>query len=122
VVIVLAALFVPVIAFEGTSGPASLRRSAALVKVQILKTIVLLAGSIGLAAVVGPLLGTLLILVTGAPFPVANIVAGVTFAVLMPYVGLTMAYLYFDARVRSELAREGTEASDTLPAEIRSAS
>ncbi len=51
------------------------------------------------------MLGTILILLTGAPFPIANIVAGVTYAVLMPYVGLTMAYLYFDARVRSRLAR-----------------
>ena len=104
VVIVLAALFVPVIAFEGASALASLRRSAALVRIQILKTVVLLAGSLLLAGIVGPILGTLLILVTGLPFPVANVVAGVTYAVLMPYVGLTMAYLYFDARVRSELA------------------
>ena len=116
-VIVLAALFVPVIAFEGPSALGSLRRSAALVRVQVLKTVVLLASSILLAGIVGPILGTLLILVTGAPFPLANIVAGVTYAVLMPYVGLTMAYLYFDARVRAELAREGN-APVTLPAEI----
>jgi hypothetical protein len=120
VVIVLAALFVPVIAFEGTSALGSLRRSAALVRVQVLKTVILLATSIALAGVVGPLLGTLLILVTGAPFPIANIVAGVTYAVLMPYVGLTMAYLYFDARVQSELAHEDTDL--TLPAEIEPAS
>ena len=35
----------------------------------------------------------------------ANTVAGVTI-VVMPYVGLTMGYLYFDARVRSELAHD----------------
>jgi hypothetical protein len=33
-----------------------------------------------------------------------------------------MAYLYFDARVRSELAHDGSGDSDTLPAEIGSAS
>ncbi len=118
VVIVLAALFVPVIAFEGASAVGSLRRSAALVRVQILKTVVLLASSILLAGVVGPILGTVLILLTGAPFPLANVVAGVTYAVLMPYVGLTMAYLYFDARVRSELDREEAGRSAVLPAEI----
>jgi hypothetical protein len=109
---------VPVIAFEGASAVASLRRSSSLVRRQILKTAVLLATSIALASAVGPILGTVLILVTGAPFPLANIVAGVTYAVLMPYVGLTMAYLYFDARVRSHLARDDEYREVVLPAEI----
>jgi hypothetical protein len=78
---------------------------------------VLLTSSILIAGIVGPLVGTLLILVTGAPFPVANLVSGVTYAVLMPYVGLTMAYLYFDARVRSELERDD-QAPVALPAEV----
>ena len=120
VVIFLAALFAPVIAFEGASALGSLRRSAQLVRVQRLKTIVLLTSSILLAGVVGPILGTLLILVTGLPFPVANVVSGVTYAVLMPYVGLTMAYLYFDARVRSELAAATADRPSTLPAEVGS--
>ena len=118
VVIFLAALFAPVIAFEGASALGSLRRSAALVRVQRLKTVVLLTSSILLAGIVGPILGTLLILVTGLPFPVANVVSGVTYAVLMPYVGLTMAYLYFDARVRSELAGGEAGPPSVLPAEI----
>lgn len=116
VVIFMAALFAPVIAFEGGTGLGSLRRSATLVRVQRMKTVVLLTSSILLAGVVGPILGTLLILVTGAPFPLANLVSGITYAVLMPYVGLTMAYLYFDARVRSEVERD--EAPVLLPAEI----
>jgi hypothetical protein len=118
VVIVLAALFVPVIAFEETSAMASLRRSAALVRPQVLKTVVLLATSILLAGAVGPLLGTILILLTGAPFPVANIVAGVTYAVLMPYVALTIAYLYFDARVRIALSNKAVRVPAIIPAEI----
>ena len=116
--VVLFALFVPVIVFEGPAAVASLRRSAALVRHQLLKTAILLATSICWPGSLGPILGTLLILITGAPFPVANIVAGVTFAVLMPYVALTMAYLYFDARVRSELARDDPPVRDILPPEI----
>lgn len=121
VLIVLFALYVPVIAFEGAAAVGSLRRSAALVRHQIIKTAILLATSIALAGLVGPLLGTILILVTGAPFSVANIVAGVTYAVLMPYVGLTMAYLYFDARVRSNLARDDLQLPEILPAEVEPA-
>ena len=85
---------------------------------RIIKTALLLATSILVAGALGPLLGTILILLTGAPFPLANIVAGVTYAVLMPYVGLTVAYLYFDARIRSELARDEVRVADVLPAEI----
>ena len=118
VVILLTALYVPVIAFEGASAIASLRRSAALVRRQVLKTLVILASAILLAGVAGPLFGTVLILVTGAPFPVANIVAGVTYAVLMPYVGLTIAYLYFDARVRSHVGHDGVHVPEILPAEM----
>ena len=58
----------------------------------------------------GPLLGALLILVTNAPFWLVNVVAGVVYAVAMPFVALATAYAYFDARVREELegaARSG---------------
>ena len=66
--------------------------------------------------VAGPLIGALLILVTDAPFWLVNVVAGVVYAVTMPFVALTTAYVYFDARVRDELAAEREPAE--LPAEI----
>ena len=118
VLVMLFALFVPVIVFQGSSALASLRRSAALVRHQVWKTVVLLTASILLAGAVGPVLGTILILVTGAPFPVANIVAGATYAALMPFIGLTMAYLYFDARIRTSLARRDVRVTEVAPAEI----
>jgi hypothetical protein len=118
VLVVLFALFVPVIVFEGSSALASLRRSATLVRHQAVKTVVLLTASLLLAGAVGPVLGTILILVTGAPFPVANIVAGATYAALMPFVALTMAYLYFDARIRTSLVRHTVRVPEVAPAEI----
>ena len=45
-----------------------------------------------------------------------NIVGGVVYAVTMPFVALTTTYVYFDARVRSEL--EGEHHPVELPAEI----
>jgi hypothetical protein len=47
---------------------------------------------------------------------VLNTVAGVVYAVAMPFVALVTAYLYFDARARDELAPEPDP--DELPAEI----
>ena len=45
-----------------------------------------------------------------------NVVAGVVYALAMPFVALTTAYMYFDARVRNEL--EPQETAEELPAEI----
>ncbi len=70
-----------------------------------------------LALAAGPLLGALLILVTDAPLALLNLVAGVVYALAMPFVALTTSYVYFDARARFELERE--EEPDQLPAEIR---
>ena len=61
-------------------------------------------------------LGALLILVTNAPLWLANVVAGAVYALTMPFVALTTAYVYFDARVRGELA--GEHEPGELPAEI----
>ena len=64
----------------------------------------------------GPLLGALLIILTSAPLPLLNVVAGVVYALAMPFVALTTSYVYFDARTRRELEPE--RGPDELPAEI----
>ena len=63
----------------------------------------------------GPLLGALLIFATDAPLALLNIVAGVFYALAMPFVALTTAYVYFDARVKFALAPRD---EPVLPAEI----
>ena len=70
-----------------------------------------------LVLVAGPFVGALLILLTGAPLELLNLVAGVVYALAMPFVALTTAYVYFDARTRLEL--EPADEPDELPAEIR---
>jgi hypothetical protein len=66
--------------------------------------------------VAGPLLGAVLIFVTDAPLALLNLVAGVVYALAMPFVALTTSYVYFDARARVEL--EPADEPDELPAEI----
>ena len=70
----------------------------------------------GIVLLLGPLIGTLLILATSAPFWLVNVIAGAIYAMAMPLVALTTAYVYFDCRVRDELSTE--EVGDRLPAEI----
>jgi len=62
------------------------------------------------------LLGALLILLPDASLPLLNIVAGVVYALAMPFVALATTYVYVDARVREELAPE--PGPHGLPAEI----
>jgi hypothetical protein len=109
------ALIAPVIELEDVPAYAALRRSGALVRRRWLKVASLIVAGGAIVVVAGPLLGVLLILGTDAPFWLVNVVAGVVYAVAMPFVGITTAYVYFDARVGGELEQRGPA---VLPAEI----
>ena len=99
-------LIAPVTELERVSGLAALRRSGRLVRKRWLKVTTLIVVGGALVLVIGPLIGVLLILSTDAPFWLVNVIAGIVYAVTMPFVALTTAYVYFDARVRTELADE----------------
>ena len=68
------------------------------------------------ALAAGPLLGVLLIFTTNMPLAFLNVVAGVVYALALPYVALVTAYVYFDARARGE--PEPADEREVLPAEI----
>jgi len=109
-------LVAQVVELEGGSAVGALRRSAALVRGHWFR-IASLVGVCGLIALaIGPLLGSLLILLTDAPLPLLNVVAGIVYALAMPFVALTTSYAYFDVRVRDELERK--QAPVIMPAEI----
>ena len=112
------ALIVPVTELENPSGLGALRRSGHLVGRRWLKVACLTVFSLGLVLLTGPLLGTLLVLVTSLSLTVVNAVAGVVYAVLMPYVAITTAYVYFDVRVRQELADSDEQDHAVLDAEL----
>ena len=111
------ALIAPVVELEDVTARAALRRSRLLVRGHWLKVTSLVVAGGGLVLVLGPLIGALLILATDAPFWLVNVIAGIIYAVTMPIVALTTAYLYFDCRVREEQRTD--EVGDVLPAEIR---
>jgi hypothetical protein len=105
-----------VIVVEEPPGLGSLRRSRKLVRHHWLRVASLVGIGALLALVAGPLIGALLILLTDAPLALMNVLAGVVYALAMPFVALLTSYLYFDARARNELGDEGEP--DELPAEI----
>ncbi|HSC51246.1 MAG TPA: hypothetical protein VLD16_13360 [Gaiellaceae bacterium] len=109
-------LIAPVVELEGVGALTGLRRSGRLVRGRWLKVASLIVVGGGLALVTGPLIGSLLILVTGAPFWLVNVTSGFIYAVTMPFVAVTSVYVYFDAGVRTEHEAEHEEV--LLPAEI----
>jgi hypothetical protein len=110
------ALAAPVVELEDRRPYEALRRSAALVRGRWLRVGSLVGVSAALAIFTGPLLGAILIILTDTPFALLNIVAGVVYALAMPYVALVTSYVYFDARTRVEL--EPVEDVSELPAEV----
>jgi hypothetical protein len=109
-------LAAPVVALEGRRPFAALRRSGELVSRRWIRVASLVGTSAALALLAGPLLGAILIFLTDTPLGTLNIVAGVVYALAMPFVALVTAYVYFDARTRVEL--EPVERVAELPAEI----
>ena len=110
------ALIAPSIELEELSAVGGLRRSGRLVQGKWVKVTSLIVIGGALAVVVGPIVGALLILGTDAPFWLVNVVAGVIYALTMPLVAITTAYVYFDRRVADALA--GDREPAVLPAEI----
>ena len=110
------ALLAPVAELEDRGGRDALRRSAELVRGHWLRvgSLVVLGGMLALLS--GPLLGALLIFVWNSSLVLLNLVAGIVYAVALPFVALVTSYVYFDARTRHEL--EPAERPDELPAEI----
>ena len=109
-------LLAPVIELEDERAIASLRRSGRLVSRRWWRVGSLVGVSAVVALAAGPLLGALLIFATSAPLALLNIVAGVVYALAMPFVALVTVYVYVDARARLEL--EAFDSRSELPAEI----
>ena len=111
------ALLVPAVELEDQSAVGALRRSGRLVRLQWLKVGTLVVVAAAIAIVAGPLLGALLILLVDAPFALVNVIAGLVYAVAMPFVGIATTYVYYDTLARERLG-EREQAPAELPAEI----
>jgi hypothetical protein len=109
-------LHAQVVELEERPALASLRRSAQLVRGRWIRVASLVGAGALIALGAGPLLGALLIFLTDAPLALLNVVAGIVYALAMPFVALTTSYVYFDARTRLEL--EPRDEPSELPAEI----
>jgi hypothetical protein len=110
-------LLAQVIVLEDHPARGAMRRSGRLVGRHWAKagSLMLLVAGVGL--LLGPVVGTLLLLLTSASFDFVNLVSGLIYVVTLPFVAVVTTYLYFDLLVRERLAPEATTAQ-VLPAEI----
>ena len=109
-------LLAPVVELEERTAGSALRRSAGLVRGRWIRVGSLVGLSAAVALAAGPLLGVVLIFLTNMPLALLNVVAGIVYALSLPFVALVTAYVYFDARVTGEL--EPADRRRELPAEI----
>ena len=109
-------LLAPVVELEDRGALEALRRSAGLVRRRWLRVATLVGLGSLIALLAGPLVGALLIFVSNSSLALLNLVAGIVYAIALPFVALVTCYVYFDARVREEL--EPRDVRRELPAEI----
>jgi hypothetical protein len=101
------AFAVPAVAIEKGSARVALRRSRQLVRGRWWPVALLLTIVVGFGAVSGPLVGVVLLLVFGGlSFALVNIIAGLVYAVAIPFVALVMSYLFFDLKMREPVVEE----------------
>jgi hypothetical protein len=93
-------LLAQAVALDGKSAPASLRRSARLVRGHWWRTASLTTLVTGLALLVGPIAGTLLLFATNASFDVVNLASDLVYTVSLPFAAIATTYLYFDLSAR----------------------
>ena len=110
------AFLAQVVEVEDRSAFGALRRSSELVRGRWFRVVSLAVVGAGIALLLGPTIGALMIFATDAPFALLNIVAGLVYVLAMPLVALTTSYVYFDAVVREHL--EAERGGDVLPSEL----
>src|SRR6185437_5014812 len=105
-------LLAQAVVLDGTGGVGSLRRSGRLVRGAWWRAATLNVFVTGIALLLGPLVGTVLLFVTNASFDVVNLASDFVYVVALPYAAIATTYLYFDLVARSD-ARGGGAGSST---------
>lgn len=111
-------LLAQVVALEDEPGRRALQRSARIVHRHWLRVASITFLVTGTGLLLGPLVGTLMLLLTSTSIHVVNLAAGVIYAVTMPLVTITTTYLYFDLFVEEALAPAEPPRARVLLAEI----
>ena len=111
-------LLAQVIALEDHPSRGALRRSGRLVNRHWLRAGSLTLIVAGTGLLLGPVAGTLLLLLTSASFDFVNLLSGLIYVFTLPFAAVVTTFLYFDLLVRERLAPARAAEAQVLPAEI----
>jgi hypothetical protein len=96
------ALTVQSIVIEERGSSSGLKRSGGLVRGHGVRVFAIAGLLNGTVALVGPAIGVALMFVTSASLSVINLVSSLVYVVVLPGVGIAIALLFFDLRIRKE--------------------
>jgi hypothetical protein len=111
-------LLAQVVALEDREARGALRSSGRIVGGRWPRAASITLALAGTGLLLGPVVGTLLLLFTSASFDFVNLVSALIYVVTLPFVAAVTTYLYFDLVVRERLAPERAPRGEVLPAEI----
>jgi len=106
-------LFAQCVVLERLPWARALRRSHLLVRGHWLHVAWVTLVVVGVALLIGPLIGVVLLLVTPLSLAAVNVVSGIVYVLTIPYAAIATTYVYYDLRVREQTEREPL----VLPAE-----
>ncbi len=107
-----------VAAIEGGTSVGLLRRSAALARGHWWRVASISLGVTAVALLLGPAIGVLVLLASGAAFDLVNLIAALVYVTALPFAATASAYLYFDLRVRHETGPAPEVRGEELPPEL----
>jgi hypothetical protein len=107
-----------VLGVEHRSGLSALGRSGAVTRGYWWRTATVVLGISGVALLLGPAIGALTLLFTGAAFDLVNLIAALVYVAALPFAAIVTTYLYFDLGARQEAAPAEELDADELPAAI----
>jgi hypothetical protein len=106
-------LFSQCIVVEDMAWRDALRRSRTLVRGSWWRVAGIVLTVVGVALLLGPLVGVGFLLTTPLSLTGVNIVSGIVYVLTLPYAAIATTYLYYDLRVREQTEHEPL----VLPAE-----
>jgi hypothetical protein len=111
------AVVTQVCVIEDRDATPSLRRSSKLVRGHGLRVLAIAACVNVTAYLLGPLIGVLFLFLTPSSLSLINVISSLVYVVVMPYVGIAIALLFYDLR-RREIEEAALERSPVTRSEV----
>jgi hypothetical protein len=94
---------------ERRSALAALGRSRRLVRHHVWRVFAITATANGVGLALGPIIALTVLFISSVSLSVIDIISSIVYAVVMPYVGIVLALLFYDLRATNDPVPAGVE-------------